>query len=488
MISDHDLLCQFAEQGDEAAFAEIVRRYADLVYSAALRLTSCNTSLAEDVSQQVFIDLARKAGTLSHHASLVGWLHTVTRYNARSVIRGEQRRQLREQEASLMHDNSPAPGTDWAQIQPLLDDAVGQLGAADSEAVLLRFFQGKSHREVGEVLGLGEDSARKRIDRALEKLRKHFARKGVKISSALLAGEMATNSVQAAPANFPAEWSAFALANQGDAGVGLVERTRWIPRIAGIVIFATLGIVVLCGLAIKWDLTKLPWLEPSTPTNQALGGIKPINGTAIELPKTAPAKAGGEAGEETISAKERDRLRRINTITKMYYPLTKFSIRRMIGTDTGADLNAKLTQFLLHEGFKFPPGVKVGYDESGLYFEGKPKDIFNVKGEIEKYCDPVAFLTRDGTVIFGPDAAHSKAVSFPPANVTYVDEQGKVVIVPPLPRLLGDGTDSTDPVEALRILSDLDESLAQGTVTVRIHTGQDVEEWSNELDIAHTKK
>jgi len=198
MPPDRDLLRQFAAHRDEAAFTELVRRHADFVYSVAVRVT-CNGALAQDVTQTVFTTIVRQAAKLQHYETLLGWLHTTTRHLAINAVRGEARRRVREQEATAMQNISSAPETNWTEIGPLLDEAVGQLREQDREAVLLRFFKNLSHQEVGAALGLGEDAARKRVDRALEKLREHFARRGVTTSSALLSSAIIENSVQAAP-------------------------------------------------------------------------------------------------------------------------------------------------------------------------------------------------------------------------------------------------------------------------------------------------
>jgi len=219
MIPDCELLRRYADARDEAAFAEVVRRHADLVYSAALRLTGGDTQLAQDVAQKVFTTMANKAAALSRHTSLAGWLHTTTRYAASVAVRGERRRQTREREAIAMEHNPTTTEADWMQLEPLLDEAVGQLRVSDREAVLLRYFQGKSHREVAMELGWSEAVARKRVERALDQLRTHFTRRGVTVSSIVLATAMTANSVQAAPAGLAANLTSVSLANAAKAGL-----------------------------------------------------------------------------------------------------------------------------------------------------------------------------------------------------------------------------------------------------------------------------
>ncbi len=214
MATDRELLHQYATCGDEAAFAEVVRRQVNLVYSVALRVTNGHGSLAEDVTQDVFTDLARKAGPLSLHEAIAGWLHTRARFAALKALRSEQRRHLREKESTMPEHNSTAE-FDWEQLRPVLDEAVGQLREKERNVVVLRYFQGLSHREVGEALGLNENTARKRADHALDKLRLHFGRAGITVSSALLAATISSNSMHAAPSALAVKITASSLAAAG---------------------------------------------------------------------------------------------------------------------------------------------------------------------------------------------------------------------------------------------------------------------------------
>ncbi|HVU37220.1 MAG TPA: sigma-70 family RNA polymerase sigma factor, partial [Opitutales bacterium] len=219
MMTDHELLRQYAECGDEAAFTEIVRRRVDFVYSAALRLTAQDTHLAQDVTQKVFADLARKAGDVAGHATITGWLHTSARYAAANAVRGEQRRRTREQEAYAMHDQTTGGEEDWDQVAPLLDAAVGSLHERDRAAVLMRFFDGKTYAEIGEAVGLKENAARQRVERALERMRGYFSRHGVTVSVALLATAITVNSVKAAPSGLAVTVAGASLTSAGSAVV-----------------------------------------------------------------------------------------------------------------------------------------------------------------------------------------------------------------------------------------------------------------------------
>ncbi|HVY68448.1 MAG TPA: sigma-70 family RNA polymerase sigma factor [Verrucomicrobiae bacterium] len=200
--SDNELLRRYAETRAEEAFAEVVRRHVNLVYSAALRQTGGNAHTAQDVTQAVFAEMARQAGKLARHPALSGWLYTATRHFASHEARAGSRRARREQEAHVMQELSrpDGPEVDWQRLAPVLDDAMHELNEVDRHAVLLRFFEGRDLRAVGASLGLGENAARMRVDRALDKLRRLLERRGVRSTSAALAAALAAQTVTAAPA------------------------------------------------------------------------------------------------------------------------------------------------------------------------------------------------------------------------------------------------------------------------------------------------
>jgi RNA polymerase sigma factor (sigma-70 family) len=197
--TDMDLLRQYADGNSDAAFAALVSRHVDLVYSAALRKTG-NLHAAEEITQAVFIILARKAGRILDKTILPGWLYQTARLTASSFLRRETRRVRREQEAYMQTEPyTIAPDETWEQLAPLLEDAMGQLGDKDRAAVVQRFFGGKSFAEVATAAGVSENAAKKRVSHALEKLHRYFARRGVSSTTAIIAGAISANSVQAAP-------------------------------------------------------------------------------------------------------------------------------------------------------------------------------------------------------------------------------------------------------------------------------------------------
>ena len=213
MTSDLDLLGQYARKNLQDAFTEIVRRHVDLVYSAAVRQVR-SAQLAEEIAQSVFTDLARNAGKLSNATGgspvLTAWLYQVTRRTAIDVVRRESRRQLREQIASEMNAMN-ATANEWTHIEPLLDEAMHELDETDRAAVLLRYFENKSLREVGQSLGTSDDAAQKRVSRAVDRLREFFSKRNVTVGAGGLVVLISANAVQAAPAGLVATISTAAV-------------------------------------------------------------------------------------------------------------------------------------------------------------------------------------------------------------------------------------------------------------------------------------
>jgi RNA polymerase sigma factor (sigma-70 family) len=198
-LDSNELLAQYIHNQSEEAFAALVARHVNLVYSVALRHVA-DSHQAQDITQVVFLLLAKKAGNLSPQTILSGWLYRTAQLTATNYLRMERRRQRREQEAHMQSVVNESEPQIWAQIAPALDIAMERLGNRERNAVVLRFFEGKSLKEVGNALGASEDAAQKSVERALKKLRQYFTKQGVTLSAATLTGVLSTHSVQAAPA------------------------------------------------------------------------------------------------------------------------------------------------------------------------------------------------------------------------------------------------------------------------------------------------
>ncbi|MEO7415191.1 MAG: sigma-70 family RNA polymerase sigma factor [Opitutaceae bacterium] len=201
MQDDSTLLRRYTEERSNEAFTELAKRHLDFVFSVALREVHGDFARAQDVTQEVFIALARKASLLHDRATLAGWLHISVRHAAAELKRGEQRRRTREQHAAAMLEQSRplAAEEDWEQVKPVLNEVVNDLGEVDRDAVLLRFYQQLSLREIGASLRLTEDAAQKRVERALQRMRAALAKRGITSTSVALAALLQHHAVVAAP-------------------------------------------------------------------------------------------------------------------------------------------------------------------------------------------------------------------------------------------------------------------------------------------------
>jgi len=250
MTDSQTLLVEYARNGSESAFRELVSRYTNLVYSTALRLVSGDAHLAEDVAQTVFIGLASRGRALSTEVMLGGWLHQHTYHVATKTLRGERRRKSREREAVEMNTLQDGSGADWRQVAPILDEAITQLGSEDRTAILLRFFEQRDFGSVGEALGSNEDAARMRVNRALEKLHSLLKHRGVTLSAAALGTALATEAVTAAPAGLASAITAAALSGSTVSTTAVIAATKGIAMttLQKTIVCATVAVLAGAGI------------------------------------------------------------------------------------------------------------------------------------------------------------------------------------------------------------------------------------------------
>jgi uncharacterized protein (TIGR03435 family) len=264
-LDDIALLREYVERGSEEAFAALVTRHINKVYSVALRHTR-NPHQAEEITQAVFVILAKKSRDLGRRVILSGWLYQTARLTAVTFLRSEIRRARREQEAYMQTELNEADSALWTQIGPMLDAAIAGLNEADRQAVVLRFFDGKSMREVGAVLGANEAAAERRVSRALGKLQKFFFKRGVTSTTANIAETISANSVQVAPAMLAKSATAVALAKGAAASAstltlikGALKVMAWTKAKTAIVV----GVVALAAVGATGVAFNVIFFKPS---------------------------------------------------------------------------------------------------------------------------------------------------------------------------------------------------------------------------------
>jgi len=282
VMDDWQLLNEYATRDSEEAFRTLVERYVGMVYHTALRQAR-DPDAAEEVTQAVFIALAQKARRIPRQTLIYGWLFRATRFAVLNWIRDETCRRRYEHEAMNMEISLQfnEPESVWEQISPHLNDALDRLSNTDREVVMSRFFGNKSHKEVAQVLGISEDTAKKRLSRALEKLRIFFTRRGIAVPAVALLAAFSACGAQAAPTGLTATVTAAALTKSG----------------AGAASTFTLA---------KATLKLIAWAKAKTALAFGAGALLVTAGTV-----TAVFQSGGQQVDDTLANLEHQSGKRI---------------------------------------------------------------------------------------------------------------------------------------------------------------------------------
>ncbi|MFT3830220.1 MAG: sigma-70 family RNA polymerase sigma factor [Opitutaceae bacterium] len=286
MPTDDELLRDYCRTGSQAAFAELVQRHVDFVYATAWRVLNGDHHLAEDVAQATFAELARQAAKLATHPALRGWLHTTAYHHAVRSVRTQRRRAAREEQVAVMNEDSADDGPDWELLRPVLDETLQQLSEPDRESILLRFGGAKRFAELGARLGIGENAARMRVERALERLRALLARRGITSSVAALALVLEQQAAATAPSGLAARIAAAA-----GTGAGATALAGW-----------SLVQIGLAGCGLAAAAAAVVFVAPRrTERSSAVAPSPPVAGVVAPSTAATPAEARPADGQDGTS-------------------------------------------------------------------------------------------------------------------------------------------------------------------------------------------
>lgn len=410
MKDDAELLRLYARDHSEDAFAELVRRHLNLVYSAALRQVNGDTHLASDAAQLVFVDLARKARVLTGHRLLTGWLFTSTRFAAAKLVRAEQRRRQRERNSDTMHATETGGREAWEQISPVLDEALASLNTTDRDALLLRYFEGRGYAAIGSQLRLSENAARMRVERALDKLRARLARHGLTSTSAALGTTLAAYGVAGAPPALGATITGAAVASGGAAALSLVSLMSLpkLPTLAAASIVAVGGAGILIQANAHADLRAELERLRKVPVQGALPSVESDHLVTIDEKLAAElADLRRDDGEFARLAAEADALRAkfaqskaaAQTIATRQVPSPAYDVRNLDSLPSPRFQARPVYPFNLRRlGYGGEVAVDFIVDREGNVHDAKPRTAKIITGNGE-------FRRSDVTGATAPDSS-----------------------------------------------------------------------------------
>lgn len=318
---DAELLRRYQAERTPAAFEALVARHLPLVWSTARRVLVSCPALAEDVAQVVFTDFARHALTLRADRPAGGWLHRHAWFTAATVLRSERRRRERETIAAMNDDrlDSPAatPHDDtWERLAPHLDEALAALPAADREAVVMRFFERWDFARIGAALRISDEAARKRVTRALEKLRQRLTRRGAVPAAAALGVLLGSHALAAPPAGLAGHvaavsWARASATVSATGGATLVAKA-WLALKSAPLAVPVVSVTLLCGVLWWWSTraatpstaSRAPHV-PAPPSLAAPGEALRVRGALFDVEESLAMRLLTERGRDDGALWER---------------------------------------------------------------------------------------------------------------------------------------------------------------------------------------
>jgi RNA polymerase sigma factor (sigma-70 family) len=408
MNDDADLLSRYADDGSEAAFTELVQRHVHLVYGAALRRTGGDPHRAAEVAQQVFTVLARSARKLSHHTLLPAWLHIATRNAALNLMISEQRRQTRETEALALETATASGGTnpDWERLRPLLDAAIDELPEADRTAVILRFLEHRPFAEIAAALQVTEDAARRRTDRAVEKLRPALARRGITSKGAALGAVILAQPLISAPAGLAGTLASQAVATAKAGALATLMTTKIITTVV-------LSALVAFGAGTYVGLTQRAGAPAPLPAPSNTSLIASLRTDNRQL---ADENAGLNADVTQLKADNAQLKTQVHPAVPPKNPtigLAKWEVERTI-LNSLRQIDAARKQYKLEHGAA-PNSISVLVGRRSFIKTVRTVGGEDYSGLSMEEGTPLTVTTLDGlTVTYDPSGATTTKLEIPP--------------------------------------------------------------------------
>jgi len=381
--SDQELLRSFVQARSEDAFRQMVKRHLSLVFATARRILG-DPQLAEEVTQSVFLLLTRKAGGIGSHQPLAGWLYHTARHQALNVSRSEGRRRQREQSAAAMQTNETSPEPEWITAE--LEGAMEELPAEDRDALVLRFLDNRQLRELGTELGISEEAARKRVSRALEKLRGIFGKRGIALSTGLLTSTLAAQAGAGVPSGLGATIVATALTGLTAASSTVLTATQATTTIMNLLNLKTtaaiLGAAAVTGattylaqervadsLRADYQTLNESYAELANDQQQAMGTVRLRDEQIAQLRRDAAEvhRLRGEVGGLKRQLTEADSLKAENLGLRQRLAVAAESQKAPEGATPSLDLSSFVARDHWHDaGLAYPESTIMTLHWAGL--------------------------------------------------------------------------------------------------------------------------